>query len=70
MISNFLSRVIDQLSDFLSRRKGLLPFIGIILILINLVFQFIPSGWVSSSQLFLHLGIILAILGLMLFWVL
>jgi hypothetical protein len=54
----------------LARRKGLLPLLGIALVLVNFVFQIIPAGWLSSSNLFLHLGIILAILGLMLAWAL
>jgi hypothetical protein len=61
-ISNFL----DQASEYLAARKGLLPLIGIGLVLVNLVFQFIPAGWISTSNLFLHLGIIMAILGFLL----
>lgn len=66
-----MSRLIDWLSDFLARRKGLLPLIGLLLIFLNLVFQFVlPPGWLVSSNLLLHLGLILAILGLMLAWAL
>ena len=32
-----MSKLFDRLSEFLARRKGLLPIIGMILILINLV---------------------------------
>ena len=64
------SRWIDKLSDFLAPRKGLLPLIGIGLVLVNLALQFFPVGWLSSSQLFLNLGVIVAVLGLMLAWAL
>jgi hypothetical protein len=65
-----ISRLIDQLSNYLANRKGLLPLIGILLIIINFIFQIIPAGWLSTSNLFMHLGLILSILGLMLYWVL
>ncbi len=64
-------KVIDWLSEFLAHRKGLLPLIGIAFILINLLFQFLlPPGWLVSSNLFLHIGLIVAILGLMIAWAL
>lgn len=65
-----LSTLLDRLSEFFAVRKGLLPILGIGLILVNLVFQIVPLGWVSTSNLFLHLGVILAILGFMLAWAL
>ncbi len=66
-----MSRLLDRLSDYLSRRKGLLPLIGLLLIALNLIFQFVlPPGWLVSSNLFLHVGLIVAILGLMIAWAL
>jgi len=66
----WLSRFIDRLSDFLAHRKGLLPLIGLLFILINLTLQFLPPMWLASSNLFLHIGLIIAIIGLMLAWAL
>lgn len=65
-----LSKFIDWLSEFLAARKGLLPLIGVILVMINFILQFFPGGWVVDTNFFLHLGIIVAILGLMLAWTL
>jgi hypothetical protein len=66
-----MSKLFDFLSDFLARRKGLLPLIGIVFVFLNLVLQFVlPPGWLTSSNLLLHLGIIIAIFGLMLAWAL
>ncbi len=66
-----MSKMVDWLSEFLAHRKGLLPLIGIALITVNLLFQFVlPPGWLVSSNLFLHLGLIIAILGLMIAWAL
>jgi hypothetical protein len=61
-----LSVLLVHVSDFLAARKGLLPLVGLLLIVTNLVFQIIPAGWLSTSHFFLHLGLIVAILGLML----
>ncbi len=67
----WLNRLLDQLSEFLAHRKGLLIILGIFMVLANFVFQFIPSsGWVESSDLLLHLGVILAFLGILLAWAL
>ncbi len=65
-MSKRLNEAIDRLSDFLAARKGLLPLVGLSLILVNLVLQFFPLGWLKESNLFLHLGVVTAILGLML----
>lgn len=62
-----ISKLLDQVSEYLARRKGLLPLLGILLIVINLILQFIlPPGWLVSSNLFLHVGLIVAILGFLL----
>jgi len=65
-----ISKALDDLSEYFSQRKGLLPLIGIILILINFVLSQFPLGWISESDLFLHLGVIVAIFGFMLAWAL
>jgi hypothetical protein len=65
-----LNETIDKVSEFLAPRKGLLPLIGMFLIAANFVLQFLPIGWVKESNLLLHLGLVIAILGLMLAWAL
>ncbi len=66
-----MSKMFDRLSEFLAHRKGLLPLAGIVLILLNLLMQFLLlPGWLVSSNLFLHVGLIVAILGLMIAWAL
>jgi hypothetical protein len=66
-----MSKFLDRASEFLAHRKGLLPIIGLILILVNLLIQFIvPGSLLATSNLFLHFGMIIAIIGLMLAWAL
>ncbi len=66
-----MSKLLDFLSEYLAHRKGLLPIIGLVLILLNLLIQFIlPGNLLATTNLFLHLGLIVAIIGLMLTWAL
>ena len=68
----WFSKFLDFMSDFLAHRKGLLPLVGLGLIVINLVLVLaLPAGaFLVTSNLFLHLGLIVAIFGLMLAWAL
>ena len=66
-----INQFIDTLSEFFAQRKGLIPLIGIALVIVNFILQFFPQlGWLMTSDLFLHLGVILAIFGFMLAWAL
>jgi hypothetical protein len=68
---NAMNRFLDWISEFLAHRKGLLLLISIFLILINFIFQLIPGmGWLARSNLFLHLGVILGLVGVMVAWAL
>lgn len=64
---NWLSRLIDNASNYFAHRKGLLPLIGILLVIINFVLPLL-IGWnfVTTSNLLLHLGVVVAIFGMML----
>ena len=62
-----LSKLVDRASDFFAHRKGLLPLLGILLVIVNYVLPFlIGLNVVTQSNLFLHLGVIVAIFGIML----
>jgi hypothetical protein len=68
---NALNRFLDWISDFLAHRKGLLLLISIVFVIINFIFQLIPAmGWLARSNLFLHLGVILGLVGVMVAWAL
>lgn len=70
-MSAWLSKTIDRLSDYFAHRKGLLPLIGLSLIIVNLILQFVLlPNWLTQSNLLLHVGLVIAILGLMLAWAL
>ncbi|MFN8398650.1 MAG: hypothetical protein U0X74_01450 [Anaerolineales bacterium] len=66
-----ISKLLDDLSNYLAHRKGLLPIIGILLIILNLILQFIlPGSFIVTTNLFLHIGLVIAIFGMMLAWAL
>ncbi len=62
-----MNELLDKINEYLSERRGLLPMIGIILIALNFIVQFIPGpGWLISSNILLHIGLITAIVGILL----
>jgi hypothetical protein len=66
-----MSKFLDHMSEYLARRKGLLPIIGLLLIFLNLLIQFIfPGSFLATTNLFLHIGLMVSIFGLMLSWAL
>lgn len=62
-----MNTLVDRLNDFMAVRSGLLPLAGVGLIVLNLLLHIYPgsSWWIVDSDLFLHIGLIAAILGLM-----
>ena len=62
-----MSRILDAVGQYLAPRKGLLPLLGLVLVLLNLLLRiFAPQAWISTTDLLLHAGVLLAILGLLL----
>ena len=70
MIQKF-NRFLDRASNFLAHRKGLLPLTGALLVVVNFLLNAAGlSGWFISTDFFLHLGVLLAIIGFVLAWAL
>ena len=64
---SFFSTLLDKLSNSLANKKGLLPLIGTVLIVLNLLFEILlPNAYFTQIDLFLHIGLVIAILGLVL----
>ena len=63
-------QILDRISDYFAARKGLLPVLGAILVMLNFLVQFLPFGWLGESDLLLHAGVVLAIFGFLLAWAL
>ncbi len=69
MLQRF-NQLLDWFSEHLAHRKGLLPLLGLVLIILNFFLSFFVHNWITSSNLFLHLGLVFAILGFLLAWAL
>lgn len=67
-----ISKLVDQASEYFAHRKGLLPLLGILLIIVNLLLvSFLPADWyIVRANLALHLGLVAAIFGILLAWAL
>lgn len=64
-----MNELIEKLNNLLGERPGLLPLLGALLILVNLILQVYPgpgSGWFVDSNLLLHLGALISVVGLLL----
>ncbi len=64
-----MNEIVERLNDFFAERPGLLPLLGVGLVILNLLLQIFPgpgSGWFVDSNLLLHLGVIISIIGLLL----
>jgi hypothetical protein len=59
--------ILDRLSEFLSKRRGLPTMIAILLVVINLILQFIPGiEWLARTNILLHIGVVVGLLGILL----
>lgn len=67
-MDDFINRFVDNAADFLAKRPGLLPLFGLALIVLNFLLQIFPGSgtWVVDTNFFLHLGLVIAIFGLLL----
>ena len=59
--------LMQKLADFLERVKGLPILIGILLVILNFIVQYISSlSFLGESNLLLHLGVVVGLLGVLL----
>jgi uncharacterized membrane protein len=64
-----LSKVLDRTSDYVSVHRGVPVLLGVLLVVLNYLLLMIPDvqlGFVETTNLFLHLGVIVGLLGVLL----
>lgn len=63
-----INELVERINGFLVRKPGALPLVGLGLIVVNFVLQLFPGpeAWIARSNLFLHIGLILSLVGLLL----
>lgn len=67
-MDDFINRFVDKAADFLAKRPGLLPLVGLAFIVLNFLLQIFPGSgtWIVDTNFFLHLGLVISIFGLLL----
>lgn len=54
----------DRVLEFLGRWRGLPALVGVLLVMLDFVFGFVPEiPWLSWHHWMLYLGIVVAVLG-------
>ena len=74
MVNKLLERIVrwfrERVLGFVARMPGLPIIIATGLVVLNFVIQFLPDwpvvGWLARTHLFLHLGLVLGFLGVLL----
>ena len=64
-----MSERLKHLSEFLARQPGLPILVAVGLVVLNFVLQLLPNwpvvGWLAHTHLFLHVGVVLGFLGIL-----
>jgi hypothetical protein len=64
------SELLERMGDFLARMPGLPILVAVGLIVLNFVLQLLPAwpvvGWMAHTNLFLHVGLVLGFVGILL----
>jgi TRAP-type mannitol/chloroaromatic compound transport system permease small subunit len=64
-----ISKLLDRISDYIASHRGAPVLLAVILVVLNYVLRIIPDmqlGFVESTDLLLHLGIVIGLLGVLL----
>lgn len=62
--------LLKHISDFLARMPGLPVLVAVVLVVLNFVLRLLPDtwpvvGWLAQTDLLLHLGVVLGLLGIL-----
>jgi len=58
--------MIDRILEFLGRWRGLPALVGVLLVILDFVFGFVPGApWLTWHNWMLYLGIVIAVLGML-----
>jgi hypothetical protein len=68
-IDRAFSKWLDRISDYIATHRGLPILLGVGLVVLNYILRAIPGtqlGFVESTDLLLHLAVIVGLLGVLL----
>ncbi len=61
--------LLSRISNYLAHNKGLPVFLGVLLVILNYTAQFFVHmpifGFIANTNLLLHLGVIVALVGIL-----
>ena len=64
-----MNQLIDLLSEYLAHNKAMPVFLGVALVVLNYLLQFLPPlpvlQAIANTNLLLHLGIIVGLIGIL-----
>ncbi len=63
------SRVLDRISDYVANHRGAPLLLALLLVVLNYVLRVIPGvqlGFVETTDLLLHLGVVVGLVGVLL----
>ena len=63
------SKLLDRISDYIAAHRGMPILFAVLLVVLNYVLRVIPDtqlGFVESTDLLLHLGVLIGLLGVLL----
>ena len=64
------TELLKRISDFLARMPGIPIIVAVGLVAVNFLLQLLPAwpviGWLAHTHLFLHVGLIVGFLGVLL----
>lgn len=67
-MDDWMNEQVERINAFLVGKPGVLPLLGLGLIVLNFLLQLFPGpeAWIVRSNLFLHVGLVISIIGLLL----
>ncbi len=59
--------MLDRISGYIAEHKGVPVLIGVLLVLLNFVVALLwPASWLTTTNLLLHLGVVVGLVGILL----
>jgi uncharacterized membrane protein len=68
-LDGLLSKILDGISDYVSVHRGAPVLLGVLLVVLNYILLIIPGvqlGFVETTNLLLHVGVIVGLIGVLL----
>ena len=65
-LDQWVSHLLDRISDYIAKRRGILLFFAIGLVVLSLILRLIPVVSPGFAEVFLYLGVIVGFAGVLL----